>query len=141
MPPKHRKSKTWFAYTCLGINGYLFVFVPPSPTFQPTLLNYINRHRDPSFTTSFPEVGKWRIHVQISHYATVCCRRLDRIVSHGRRQAKRPTEDEVEQARNQILRVGMFGSTIAEVMELQRKNFLSVNYHGYKLHFQSMFCY
>ncbi|XP_018803362.1 PREDICTED: uncharacterized protein LOC108977862 isoform X2 [Bactrocera latifrons] len=98
-------------------------FVPPSPTFQPTLLNYMNRHRDPAFATSFPEVGKWPIHVQISHYATVCCRRLDRIGSHGRRQAKKPTEDEVEQARNQILRVSMFGNTIAEVMDLQKDKF------------------
>ena len=40
--------------------------------------------------------------MQISHYATVCCRRLDRIGSHGRKQAKRPTEDEVEQARVSI---------------------------------------
>lgn len=63
------------------------------------ILSYVNRHRDPTFATSFPEVGKWPIHVQISHYATVCCRRLDRIGSHGRRQAKKPTEDEVEQAR------------------------------------------
>lgn len=61
--------------------------------------SYVNRHRDPTFATSFPEVGKWPIHVQISHYATVCCRRLDRIGSTGRRQAKKPTEDEVEQAR------------------------------------------
>ncbi|XP_037944556.1 uncharacterized protein LOC119677329 [Teleopsis dalmanni] len=98
-------------------------FVPPSPTFQPTLLNYVNRHRDPSFATSFPEVGKWPIHVQISHYATVCCRRLERIGSNGRRQAKKPTEDEVEQARNQILRNSMFGNTLSEVMELQKDKF------------------
>ncbi|KAL9890875.1 myTH4 and RhoGAP_KIAA1688 domain-containing protein RhoGAP93B isoform 2-T2 [Glossina fuscipes fuscipes] len=98
-------------------------FVPPSPTFQPTLLNYVNRHRDPTFATSFPEVGKWPIHVQISHYATVCCRRLDRIGSTGRRQAKKPTEDEVEQARNQILRNSMFGNTLGEVMDLQKDKF------------------
>lgn len=61
--------------------------------------SYMNRHRDPSFAVSFPEVGKWPIHVQISHYATVCCRRLDRIGCNGRRQAKKPLEDEVEQSR------------------------------------------
>ncbi|XP_030374163.1 filaggrin [Scaptodrosophila lebanonensis] len=98
-------------------------FVPPSPTFQPTLLNYVNRHRDPSFATSFVEVCKWPIHVQISHYATVCCRRLDRIGSSGRRLAKKPTEDEVEQARQQILRNSMFGNTLSEVMELQKDKF------------------
>ncbi|KAH8312783.1 hypothetical protein KR044_012940, partial [Drosophila immigrans] len=98
-------------------------FVPPSPTFQPTLLNYVNRHRDPSFATGFLEVCKWPIHVQISHYATVCCRRLDRIGSSGRRLAKKPTEDEVEQARQQILRNSMFGNTLPEVMELQKDKF------------------
>ncbi|XP_030565872.1 filaggrin [Drosophila novamexicana] len=98
-------------------------FVPPSPTFQPTLLNYVNRHRDPSFATGFLEVCKWPIHVQISHYATVCCRRLDRIGSSGRRLAKKPTEDEVEQARQQILRNSMFGNTLSEVMDLQKDKF------------------
>ncbi|EDW84548.2 uncharacterized protein Dwil_GK13079 [Drosophila willistoni] len=98
-------------------------FVPPSPTFQPTLLNYVNRHRDPSFATSFMEVCKWPIHVQISHYATVCCRRLDRIGSSGRKLAKKPTEDEVEQARQQILRNSMFGNTLGEVMDLQKDKF------------------
>ncbi|XP_061506230.1 uncharacterized protein LOC3291029 isoform X1 [Anopheles gambiae] len=98
-------------------------FVPPSPTFQPALLGYINRHRDPSFATSFPEVGKWPIHVQISHYATIACRRLDRIGSSGRKQAKRPTEDEINQAREQIFRDSMFGNTLSEVMELQKERF------------------
>ncbi|XP_055376859.1 uncharacterized protein LOC129609037 [Condylostylus longicornis] len=98
-------------------------FVPPSPTFQPALLNYVNRHRDPTFATTFPEVGKWPIHVQISHYATVCCRRLDRIGSSGRKQAKKPSDDEIEQARAQILRDSMFGNTIEEVMQLQKDKF------------------
>lgn len=74
-------------------------FIPPSPTFQPALLGYMNRHRDPTFATSFPEVGKWPIHVQISHYATIACRRLDRIGSTGKKQAKKPTEDEINQTR------------------------------------------
>lgn len=59
----------------------------------------MNRHRDQTFAKTFPEVGKWPIHVQISHYATVACRRLERIGSSGKKQAKKPTEDEVEQSR------------------------------------------
>uniref|UniRef100_A0A8D8AFR3 Rho GTPase-activating protein 39 n=1 Tax=Culex pipiens TaxID=7175 RepID=A0A8D8AFR3_CULPI len=98
-------------------------FVPPSPTFQPALLGYINRHRDPSFATSFPEVGKWPIHVQISHYATIACRRLDRIGSSGRKQAKKPGEDDINQAREQIFRDSMFGNTLNEVMVLQKDKF------------------
>lgn len=59
----------------------------------------MNRHRDPTFATAFPEVGKWPIHVQVSHYATVACKRLERIGSNGKKQAKKPTEDEIEQSR------------------------------------------
>lgn len=74
-------------------------FVPPSPTFQPALLGYINRHRDPSFAKTFPEIGKWPIHVQVSHYATIACRRLERIGSSGKKQAKKPTDDEINNSR------------------------------------------
>lgn len=98
-------------------------FIPPSPTFQPALLNYMNRHRDPTFATSFPEVGKWPIHVQVSHYATIACRRLDRIGSGGKKQAKKPTDDEINQARDQIFHQSMFGNTLDEVMELQKDRF------------------
>lgn len=80
----------------------------------------MNRHRDPTFATSFPEVGKWPIHVQVSHYATVACRRLDRIGNGGKRQTKRPTAEEINQARDQIFVSSMFGNTLEEVMELQK---------------------
>lgn len=59
----------------------------------------MNRHRDPTFATSFPEVGKWPIHVQVSHYATIACRRLERIGSGGKKQAKKPSDDDINQAR------------------------------------------
>lgn len=75
------------------------VFVPPSPTFQPALLGYMNRHRDASFEKHFPDIAKWPIHVQVSHYATVACRRLDRIGSSGKKQTKKPTNDEISFAR------------------------------------------
>lgn len=74
-------------------------FIPPSPTFQPALLGYMNRHRDPSFAKHFPEIGKWPIHVQVSHYATIACRRLERIGSSGKKQTKKPTDDDINHAR------------------------------------------
>lgn len=83
----------------------------------------MNRHRDPTFETSFPDIGKWPIHVQISHYATVSCRRLSRIGCNGRRKVKKPTEEEVNQARMQIFRDSMFGNTIEEVMDLQKERY------------------
>lgn len=64
----------------------------------------MNRHRDPTFATTFPEVGKWPIHVQVSHYATVACQRLERIGSNGKKQAKKPTEDEVVKSRVSFIR-------------------------------------
>lgn len=40
-------------------------FIPPSPVFQPALLGYLNRHRDPTFSRVFPDVNRWPIHVQV----------------------------------------------------------------------------
>ena len=72
-------------------------FFPPSPKFQSYLDGYMNRHRDPGF--DFPEVGKWPIHVQISHYATVSCKRLERIGCTGKKAPRKPTVEEIDQAR------------------------------------------
>ncbi|KAK3930651.1 Rho GTPase-activating protein 39 [Frankliniella fusca] len=96
-------------------------FFPPSPKFQSYLDGYMNRHRDPSF--DFPEVGKWPIHVQISHYATVACKRLDRIGVSGKRSPRKPSVEEIDQARIQIFRPSMFGNTLQEVMQVQRERF------------------
>ncbi|XP_032680440.1 uncharacterized protein LOC116848445 isoform X3 [Odontomachus brunneus] len=96
-------------------------FVPPSATFEPYLEGYMNRHRDPNF--QFPEVAKWPIHVQVSHYATVACRRLQRIGAHGKRQPRKATIEDIDQARIQIFRASMFGATLSEVMALQRDRY------------------
>lgn len=98
-------------------------FVPPSPAFQPALTNYVNRHRDPAFADAFPEVGKWPIHVQVSHYAGVACKRLERIGFSGKRQPRKPTTEDIDQARIQIFRQSMFGNTLSEVMTLQKERF------------------
>ncbi|KAI8428535.1 LOW QUALITY PROTEIN: hypothetical protein MSG28_007304 [Choristoneura fumiferana] len=98
-------------------------FVPPSPAFQPALTNYVNRHRDPAFADAFPEVGKWPIHVQVSHYAGVACKRLERIGFGGKRQPRKPTTEDIDQARIQIFRQSMFGNTLSEVMALQKDRF------------------
>ncbi|XP_046664584.1 rho GTPase-activating protein 39 isoform X2 [Homalodisca vitripennis] len=96
-------------------------FFPPSPKFQTYLDSYMNRHRDPSF--DFPEVGKWPIHVQVSHYASVACKRLERGGEGGKRPPRKPTLEEIDQARLQIFRPSMFGSTLQEVMALQKERF------------------
>lgn len=90
-------------------------FIPPSPTFQPALLGYMNRHRDPSFAKHFPEIGKWPIHVQVSHYATIACRRLERIGSSGKKQAKKPTDDDINHARVSFLTLFSLALTLTFV--------------------------
>lgn len=42
---------------------------------------------------------KWPIHVQISHYATVSCKRLERIGTNGKKPARKPTIEEIDQSR------------------------------------------
>ncbi|KAI5753459.1 hypothetical protein M8J77_000370 [Diaphorina citri] len=96
-------------------------FFPPSPRLQSYLDSYMNRHRNDHY--DFPEVGKWPIHIQVSHYATVACKRLERGGVGGKRQPRKPSVDEIDQARLQIFRPSMFGSTLAEVMSLQRDKF------------------
>jgi hypothetical protein len=96
-------------------------FFPPSRTFAPALQSYIFRHRDPSL--DYPDVGKWPIHVQISHYAGICSKRLDRIGDSGRLQHKRATVDEIDQSRLQIFRPSMFGGTLREAMDIQEERF------------------
>lgn len=46
-------------------------FIPPSPTFQPALLGYLNRHRDPTFSRVFPDVSRWPIHVQVIFFLSI----------------------------------------------------------------------
>ena len=85
-------------------------------------LGYVTKHRDPSLD-DFPDVGKWPIHVQISHYAGICSKRLDRIGDTGRLRPKKPTVDDIDQSRLQIFRPSMFGGTLSETMDMQRERF------------------
>ncbi len=66
---------------------------------------------------------RWPIHVQISHYAGICAKRLDRIGVGGRLQPRKPTVEDIDQARLQIFRPSMFGGTLEEIMEMQQDRF------------------
>ncbi|XP_045112239.1 serine-rich adhesin for platelets-like isoform X25 [Portunus trituberculatus] len=99
-------------------------FFPPSDKFNPYLAGYISRHCDPAFCSMFPDVSKWPIHIQVAHYAGVCMKRLERTTVNGKRQRlKKPTLEEIDLARLHIFRASMFGSTIEEVMALQRDRY------------------
>jgi len=99
---------------CLG-------FFPPSETFQPYLLGFIQKHNNPNM--DFPEIGRWPLHVQISHYAGICNKRLERIGQSGRLIAKKPSPEDIDQSRLQIFRPSMFGGTLAETLDIQKDKF------------------
>jgi len=98
-------------------------FFPPSDNFFPYLLSFIQKHRDP--TMDFPEGGRWPIHVQISHYAGISNKRLERIGIGGRLAPKKPTLEDIDQSRLQIFRPSMFGGTLQEILEIQKDRFPS----------------
>lgn len=50
------------------------------------------------------KVGKWPIHVQVSHYAGVACKRLERIGFGGKRQPRKPSTEDIDQARVSTMR-------------------------------------
>ena len=50
--------------------------------------------------------------VQISHYAGICNKRLERIGIGGRLAPKKPTLEDIDQSRLQIFRPSMFGGTL-----------------------------
>lgn len=97
-------------------------FFPPSSTFSSCLHAYISKHRDPALD-EYHDVNKWPIHVQISHYAGICARRLERIGDGGRLLPRKPNVDDVDQSRLQIFRPSMFGGTLSETMDIQRDRF------------------
>lgn len=96
-------------------------FFPPSVTFSLALHAYIHKHRDPGL--DYPDVGKWPIHVQISHYAGICAKRLDRIGESGRLSPKKPVIEDIDQSRLQIFRPSMFGGTLTEILDMQKDRF------------------
>ena len=96
-------------------------FFPPSATFYPYLLGFIQKHRDP--TLDFPEVGRWPLHVQISHYAGICNKRLERIGEGGRLGPRKPSLEDIDQSRLQIFRPSMFGGTLLETLNIQKDKF------------------
>lgn len=90
-------------------------FFPPSSKFHPYLDGYINRHRDHCFDSQ---------EIKISHYASICNKRLERITQNGAKKGlRKPTREEIEQARIQIFRPSMFGNTLEEVMAVQKHRY------------------
>lgn len=78
-------------------------FFPPSPKLQKYLESYMERHRDPGLDSYATEVGRWPVHVQVSHYASVATKRLHRMGVDGKKAVRRPTLEDIEQARVNLI--------------------------------------
>ena len=65
------------------------------------------------------------MYFQISHYAGICNKRLDRMGVGGRLSPKKPSLEDIDQSRLQIFRPSMFGGTLLETLNIQKDKFPS----------------
>ncbi|XP_026146229.1 rho GTPase-activating protein 39 [Carassius auratus] len=90
-------------------------FFPPTPRFHNYLEGYICRHMDPLNDTKG---------VAISSYAKYCYRKLQKAALTGAKKGlNKPSMEEIAHARNAIFRPSMFGSSLEEVMSMQKERY------------------
>ncbi|XP_071011809.1 rho GTPase-activating protein 39-like [Oncorhynchus clarkii lewisi] len=90
-------------------------FFPPTPRFHSYLEGYIYRHMDPLNDTKG---------VAISGYAKYCYRKLQKAALTGAKKGlQKPCLEEIKHARNAIFSPSMFGSSLEEVMSLQKERY------------------
>ncbi|XP_073712559.1 rho GTPase-activating protein 39 isoform X2 [Misgurnus anguillicaudatus] len=90
-------------------------FFPPTPRFHNYLEGYIYRHMDPLNDTKG---------VAISSYAKYCYRKLQKAALTGAKKGlNKPSLEEIAHARNAIFRPSMFGSSLEEVMAMQKERY------------------
>ncbi|KAG9473816.1 hypothetical protein GDO78_004232 [Eleutherodactylus coqui] len=112
-----RQTTNNMTYRSLSLGWELIAislgFFSPSPKFQSYLEGYIYRHlEEASDQNSLP----------ISTYAKYCYRKLQKVaVTGGKKGLRKPTLEEIEQARQAILTPSLFGSSLEEIMERQRE--------------------
>ena len=105
---------------CLG-------FFPPSTRFENVLKDYIQQHSmidDIVFAIPVTLHGEEKqIGWHLKKYAIKCFKRLRRIGTSGHLKPKKPSKEEIEASRWQIIFPSQFGNTLAETMENQRARF------------------
>lgn len=90
-------------------------FFPPTPRFHNYLEGYIYRHMDPLNDTKG---------VAISSYAKYCYRKLQKAALTGAKKGlNKPSLEEIAHARNAIFRLSMFGSSLEEVLAMQKERY------------------
>uniref|UniRef100_A0A3P9ITD5 Rho GTPase-activating protein 39 n=1 Tax=Oryzias latipes TaxID=8090 RepID=A0A3P9ITD5_ORYLA len=105
-------------------------FFPPTPRFHAYLEGYICRHMDPMNDTKGCQCGSDDLiyfvvlGVAISSYAKHCYRKLMKAALTGAKKGlQKPSLEEIRHARNAIFHPSMFGSSLEEVMALQKDRY------------------
>ncbi|XP_063816223.1 rho GTPase-activating protein 39-like isoform X1 [Pseudophryne corroboree] len=119
-------------------------FFSPSPKFQSYLEGYIYRHLDETSDLNIHQriqevqelkskkISKSRKKrkqniddeegLPISTYAKYCYRKLQKVaITGGKKGLRKPTLEEIEQAKDAILTPSLFGSSLEEIMERQKE--------------------
>ncbi|CAH1250349.1 ARHGAP39 [Branchiostoma lanceolatum] len=92
-------------------------FFPPTAKFQSYLEGYIYRFLETETDDDLEGFPR-------SLYAQHCYKQLDRICKTGARKGlKKPTIDEVAQAKHNIFHPSMFGNTLDDIMNMQKQRY------------------
>ncbi|XP_063311848.1 rho GTPase-activating protein 39-like isoform X1 [Pelobates fuscus] len=143
-----RQTTNNMTYRSLSLGWELIAislgFFSPSPKFQSYLEGYIYRHLDEvsdiNITQRIQEAQELKTKknsksrkkrkqngdeeegLPISTYAKYCYRKLQKVaITGGKKGLRKPTLEEIEQARNAIQTPSLFGSSLEEIMERQRE--------------------
>lgn len=93
-------------------------FFPPTQKLYPFLGEYIQAHADASNESS----GDEQTTTMLAKLARACLRRLERIhVTGAKKGLKAPTIEEIILSKSTILQASLFGTTLDEIMSMQRK--------------------
>nr|DBA27699.1 TPA: hypothetical protein GDO54_008166 [Pyxicephalus adspersus] len=142
-----RQTTNNMSYKSLSLGWELIAislgFFSPSPKFQSYLEGYIYRHLEDASDQNIlqriqeAEELKSKKHsksrkkrkqnveeeegLPISTYAKYCYRKLQKVaITGGKKGLRKPTLEEIEQARDAILTPSLFGSSLEEIMERQK---------------------
>ncbi|XP_068120044.1 rho GTPase-activating protein 39-like isoform X2 [Hyperolius riggenbachi] len=142
-----RQTTNNMSYKSLSLGWELIAislgFFSPSPKFQSYLEGYIYRHlddvSDQNIQQRIQEAQELKYKknsksrkkrkqnmeeeegLPISTYSRYCYRKLQKVaITGGKRGLRKPTLEEIEQARSAILTPSLFGSSLEEIMERQK---------------------
>lgn len=94
---------------------------PPSSKFHSYLEGYINRNLEDIERKEIP------VQTPVPHYVRHCSVRLKRMSRTGaKRGLRKPSVEEIQQAKSSVFNPSMFGATLEDIMGAQAKRFPSL---------------